>query len=495
MDFNVKSGRLEKQDTDCIVIPLFTGANLPSCSASIDDATDSYISHLIEIGDFSAKLGKTLLLHDLEGIKSPRVLLVGCGNEDDYNDNAFKSSITAMITTLKDTGCEQILCCLTELEVPKRDISWKIQQAIITVNIALYNFENYKSKKSKNIKLQSISWMASNKKALEQSKKSLLSGKAISIGMKTTKDLANIPANDCTPSYLAKTAKDLAKQYKSLTTTILERKDMQNLKMGALLSVAAGSEQDPKLITLQYKGSKNSKPYIIVGKGITFDTGGNSLKQPQSMIGMKYDMCGAATVLGVMQFVAEMKLPLHVIGVIAAAENMPGSKASRPDDIVTSMSGTTIEILNTDAEGRLILSDALTYCEQFNPEAVIDVATLTGACVVALGQHHSAVYSNNPNLSNDLFEAGQKSTDKCWPMPLGEEYTKQLESNIADLCNIGGPEAGSITAACFLEHFAKKLNWAHLDVAGSACRFTGKDRGATGRPVPLLAEYLLQKCN
>jgi len=310
--------------------------------------------------------------------------------------------------------------------------------------------------------------------------------------MRLTRDLGNQPPNICTPSYLAEQAQKLAKQYTTIETAVLEADEMQALGMGCLLGVAQGSDMAPKLITLQYRGSK-SKPIVFVGKGVTFDTGGNSLKLAANMIGMKFDMCGAATVISLIEAAAKLKLPLNIVGVIPAVENKPGHNAYRPDDILTSLSGQTVEVLNTDAEGRLILCDALTYSERFNPDVVIDIATLTGACIVALGYHATGLYGNHSPLINELLAAGNDSADRAWHMPLWDEYQEQLDSNFADMTNVGGPTAGSITAACFLSRFTKKFHWAHLDVAGSAMVAEGKNRGATGRPVAMLIQFLLNR--
>ena len=308
--------------------------------------------------------------------------------------------------------------------------------------------------------------------------------------------MANTPPNICTTTFIAQVAKKLAKTSSKIKLTILEKKDLIKLNMGAFLAVAQGSPQPPKLICLEYNGHNNKTkqpPIVLIGKGITFDTGGNSLKSATSMVGMKYDMSGAATVLGLINFAIEMKLNINIVGIMAVTENMPGGDACRPEDVVTTMSGLTVEILNTDAEGRLILCEALTYCKKFNPKVVIDIATLTGACVVALGQHFSGLFSNNQELAKQLINAGKHSFDRVWQLPLTEEYHKQIESTVADIANIGGPHAGSITAACFLEKFAENYTWAHLDIAGTATINEGKAHHATGRPVPLLAEYLMQQ--
>jgi len=317
-------------------------------------------------------------------------------------------------------------------------------------------------------------------------------GHAIAEGMNLTKDLGNLPPNICTPTYLANQAKKIAKDFK-MKSTILSQKQIEKLKMGSFLSVAKGSRLEPKFIIIEHnKGKKSSKPIVLVGKGITFDSGGISLKPGAAMDEMKYDMCGAATVLGVMKTIGLLNLPLNVVGLIPACENMPDGLAVKPGDIVTSMSGQTIEILNTDAEGRLVLCDALTYAERYKPETVIDIATLTGACVIALGHHASAVFSKSDELANDLLAAGKKSIDKAWRMPLWDEYQPLLNSNFADIANIGGRAAGSITAACFLSRFTKKYSWAHIDIAGTAWN-SGANKGATGRPVSLLSQFLMHK--
>jgi leucyl aminopeptidase len=312
--------------------------------------------------------------------------------------------------------------------------------------------------------------------------------------MNLAKDLGNLPGNVCTPSYLADEARRLAKRWK-LGVQVLERKDMEKLGMGTLLSVARGSHQPPKFIVMRHDGAgRKSKPVVLVGKGITFDTGGISIKPAPEMDEMKFDMCGAASVFGTLRAVAEMKLPLNVIGIVPATENMPGGSATKPGDIVTSMSGQTVEILNTDAEGRLILCDALTYAERFEPAAVVDIATLTGACVIALGHVASGLYASKDDLAEELLESGTDAWDRAWRMPLWDDYQEQLKSNFADMANIGGRPAGSVTAACFLARFAGKYDWAHLDIAGTAW-VSGKNKGATGRPVPLLTSFLMKRAS
>ena len=496
MQFILKTGQLENQKADCIIIPIYESQTKSSLFNLLNNHTKKYLVNFIKSGEIAGKLGQTLLLHDVPHLANKKILLLGCGKEQNFSQQAYRTAMHSMSQALKKSTITEAICLIDKLtsKEKKHDLTWNIQQTILIVTHSLYKFEAFKSKANitKAHSWKKVIFMVDKNAAIAKLKATIEHALATSAGITLSRNLSNTPANVCTPSYLATQAKTLAKEYKSLSCKVLEKKDMQKLKMGSLLSVAQGSPQPPKLIILHHKGAKNTlQPIVLVGKGITFDTGGNSLKPAGSMIGMKYDMCGAATVIGMLKFAAAAKLPLNVIGVIAAAENTPGGYASRPDDIVTSMSGTTIEILNTDAEGRLVLCDALTYCEKFKPKAVIDIATLTGACVVALGRHHSALYGNNQKLVDQLMEAGRYSHDKCWHMPMGAEYKEQLTSNFADIANIGGPEAGSITAACFLGHFTGKFAWAHLDVAGTACRFSGKEKSATGQPMALLAQYLM----
>ncbi len=398
-----------------------------------------------------------------------------------------------MAKTLADTGATEAVVYLTELEVKGRDIAWKLRHAVESVEMALYKFDRLKSHKpEKKRPLRKLILTVGKRSELAAGEIAVQQGLAISAGMHLARDLGNLPGNICTPSYLADQARELEHQY-GVKTTVLEREDMEKLGMGALLSVSRGSRQPPKLITIEYKGGKDDEPPVaLVGKGLTFDAGGISIKPAAAMDEMKYDMCGGATVLGVIKACAELKLPINVVGVIPSSENLPDGDANKPGDIVTSMSGQTIEILNTDAEGRLILCDALTYTERFHPAAVVDIATLTGACVIALGAHASGLLANNDQLARDLLNAGKYAHDRAWQLPLWEDYQKQLDSNFADMANIGGREGGTITAACFLARYTKKFKWAHLDIAGTAW-LGGKAKGGTGRPVPLLTTWLIQR--
>ena len=494
MDFNIKSGNPEKQRTACVVVPIFESRRLSTAAKAIDTVSKKYLSNLIRRGDMDGNKGQSLLLHNVPGMIADRVLLIGCGKEREVDDRAYQTIIANSVRTLKETGALEGVNYLTELNIKGRDHCWKVRQAVQITEHILYQFDELKTKKKqKRRPLRKITFTVPTRRELPECEIAMNEGRAIANGIKFTRDLANRPSNICTPTYLAKQASDLAKNHRALSVTVLEEADMKKLGMGSLLSVSQGSAQPAKLITLEYKGSKKSqKPIVLVGKGVTFDTGGISMKPAAAMDEMKYDMCGAASVLGTVSAVAELGLPINVVGVIPTVENMPSGTATNPGDIFTSMSGQTIEVLNTDAEGRLILCDALTYCERFNPETVIDIATLTGACVIALGKHATGLLSNHNPLARELLNAGEEACDKAWQLPLWDEYQPQLNSPFADMANIGGREAGTVTAACFLSRFTEKYHWAHLDIAGTAW-LSGNNKGATGRPVPLLMQYIINQ--
>ncbi len=495
MEYTVKSGNPEKQRIGCVVIPIYASRKLSPSAKIIDKASNGYISNLIRRGEIEGDLGNCLLLHNVENTLCDRVLLIGCGKEKNIDVAIFYKINSHMVKRLQASGATEIASYLTEIPVKRKDINWKIQHAIEAIDESLYQFNQLKSeKKEARRPLRKFIFSVNGRGQLMQGEKAVRQGMAISAGIHLAKDLGNLPGNICTPDYLAKQAEILAKHHKKIKTTVLEEKDMEKLGMGSLLSVSKGSREPAKLITIKYMaGDDKQAPIVFVGKGVTFDSGGISLKPGAAMDEMKYDMCGAASVLGVISACAEMFLPVNIIGIIPTVENMPDGLASRPGDIVTSMSGQTIEILNTDAEGRLILCDALTYAEKFEPDVVIDIATLTGACIVALGAHPAGLLSNHNPLANDLLSAGQSSGDRCWQLPLWDDYQEQLKSNFADMANIGGKGAGTITAACFLSRFTKKYHWAHLDIAGVAWK-TGSHKGATGRPVGLLTQYVLDRC-
>ncbi|MCL2524147.1 MAG: leucyl aminopeptidase [Betaproteobacteria bacterium] len=493
MEFSIKSGSPEKQRSACVVVGVFESRRLTLAAELLDKAAGGYIGDIVRRGDMEGKSGTTLLLHKVPGTLCDRVLLVGLGKEKDFREKEFTQAIRAAIKALHETGALDASIFLTELAVKKHDIAWRIRQTVIAARDATYRFEQFKSKKDENRRsLRRLTLGVERRNELAQAEEALIQGQAIAAGMALAKDLGNLPANVCNPAYLASRAQALADEL-GLECEILERADMEKLGMNALLSVANGARQPPKLIVLGYRGARiNDKPLVLIGKGITFDSGGISLKPGADMDEMKYDMCGAASVLGALAAAARMKLSLNLKAIIPASENMPGGNASRPGDIVTSLSGQTIEILNTDAEGRLLLCDALSYAERFDPDTVIDVATLTGACAVALGGVASGLFANRDNLARDLIAAGDEAHDRVWHLPLWDDYQELLKSPFADMANVGGRWAGAVTAACFLSRFAKKFDWAHLDIAGTAWK-SGKDKGATGRPVALLAHYLLQR--
>ncbi len=491
MEFSIKQGSPEKLKNGCVVVGIFEGGKLSKAAQALDKAAKHALSDLIARGDMTGKPASTLLLHKLPGIAADRVLLVGLGKASELNNKTSVEILNATFKTLHATPAKDAALFITDEGVGK-DAAWVIKQAVFAAAEQAFHSDGLKSKPAKAATLKHITF-ASLEKPVAALKNALDQAAATARGMELTKTLGNLPGNICTPTYLAAKALALGKAHKSIKTTVLDEKAMQKLGMGSLLSVTRGSEQPAKLITLEYHGTaKTQKPIVLVGKGITFDSGGISLKPGADMDEMKYDMSGAGSVLGTMQAIAEMGLKLNVVGVIPTCENLPSGKATKPGDIVTSMSGQTIEILNTDAEGRLILCDALTYSKKFNPDTVIDIATLTGACVIALGHVASGMFANDDKLAKELISAGEQAHDRIWQLPLWEDYQSLLDSNFADMQNIGGRAGGTITAACFLARFTKDYRWAHLDIAGTANK-SGKDKGATGRPVPLLTQYLINR--
>lgn len=492
MQYFVTKDVLPTQSIDCIAVAVFEDNQLSPAAATLNTASNGILQRVIERGDISGKLGQTMLLQDIDDLSSPRVLLVGCGKFGKTSENEFNTACMAMAKWLNESAATQAICCLAETPVKQRSTTWKVRQTIINTETALYQYSQTKSQfKPVENPLSRLGFVATDADidALEDACKT---GAAISKGMNLARELGNLPGNICTPTYLAEEAIKLGQHYNDLVVDVLEESDIAELGMGSFLSVSRGSRQPAKLITLNYGGGGSSKPIVLVGKGLTFDAGGISLKPASGMDEMKYDMCGSASVLGTLQAVAELQLPINVIGVIPSSENMPDGDANKPGDVVTSMSGQTIEILNTDAEGRLLLCDALTYSERFDPDTVIDIATLTGAIIVALGSNATGLMANDQDLADALLKAGNDSFDRTWQLPLWDDYQKQLDSNFADIANVGGKEAGSVTAACFLSRFTEKFKWAHLDIAGTAWN-SGKEKGATGRPVPLLMQYILNR--
>jgi leucyl aminopeptidase len=497
VEFSIRALAPERAKTACLVLGVFKGktaaeGELTPAARRVDRAARGALRAVLAQGDLSGRAGATTLLRQLPGIAAARVLLVGLGEKDEFKESSYRDVIRSVANALKDLGVREATLYLIGHTLPSRDIAWNVRQATLGLREAVYVFDQLKTqKKSPPPALAEITLALPAGSVPTPASRALREAVATADGAALAKTLGNLPSNICTPTYLANEAKKLARQYK-LRLEVLERRDMERLGMGALVSVTKGSHQPPKLIVLHYNGGpKSKKPVVLVGKGVTFDTGGISLKPGAEMDEMKFDMSGAASVLGTLRALAGMKAPVNVIGIVPAVENMPGGGASKPGDVVTTLSGQTVEILNTDAEGRLILCDALTYAERFSPELIVDIATLTGACVIALGHVVSGLFANDDKLAASLRAAGDEAWDRVWPMPLWEDYQEQLRSNFADMANIGGRPAGSVTAACFLARFTRKQRWAHLDIAGVAYK-GGREKGSTGRPVPLLVRFVLR---
>lgn len=496
MQFLTKTANPVKNRSQCIIVGAYDDKSMTPSAKAIDKASKGYLRKVMNRGDMDGKLGQSITLHDVPGINAQRVLLVGLGNQETSDGPKFIKLADTVMATLKKLPAKNALCCLLEANAGDKDLYWKTRRVVEQFQAGTYRYVDMRGKAPEDpLQLETVDFQLEDKSEQDTVEAGITDGLSVALGVAAAKDLGNAPANVCTPTYLAEQSEKLAKKYASVTTTVLDEKQMEKLGMGSFLSVGHGSEQPSKMIVMHHKGGKpKDKPYVLVGKGITFDTGGISLKPAGTMYDMIYDMCGAASVFGAMKTVAELNLPINVVVVIAAAENMPSDRATRPGDIVKSMSGQTIEILNTDAEGRLVLCDALTYVEKFKPETVIDVATLTGAVIVALGNQASAMYANDDGLAEDLDSAGTETHDRLWRMPLWEDYQQQLNSAFADVANIGGAGAGSITAACFLARFTKQYRWAHLDVAGTAFKGgMGPSKGSSGRPVNLLTQYLMDR--
>jgi leucyl aminopeptidase len=477
--------------SDCIAVSIFADRTLSNAALLLDTAVNGMISQFLRVSDFSGKCGQSHFLYADVDTNNRRILLIGCGKENEFDQKTACTVIRKASKQIATTPAKHATFFLLDTLSERIICEQSMRQSILTLADSLYQFNHYKSTKKEETSLEDVCIAFTTEPPCDVAKM-LKQGKAIAKGMHLSRDLANQPGNVCTPSFMAETAQSLGQSYDSVTTEVLEEQDMEALGMGAFLSVSKGSAQAAKMIVLHYNGANSSsRPIALVGKGVTFDTGGISLKPGANMDEMKFDMCGAASVMGTINACAEMQLPINIVAVLATAENMPSSQATRPGDIVTSMSGKTIEVLNTDAEGRLVLCDALTYVGRYNPEVVIDTATLTGACIVALGHHICAVLSNSDELASDLMRAGNDINDKAWQLPINDDYSKQLKSAFADVGNIAGGGAGTITAACFLSQFTEDYQWAHIDIAGTAWK--GKD--ATGRPVPLLSQYLINKAN
>ncbi|UAX41316.1 leucyl aminopeptidase [Pasteurella canis] len=474
-----------------IIVSIFEEGELSSAARKIDEISQGYLSKLIESGEITGKIGEVLVLRHIPNYTAERVFVVSAGKKGEINEKQFKQIIQNTIQAVKSTKAQQVISYLSDVEIKDRDLYWNIRFSVEAIESNFYQFEQFKSKKNdQQITLTELIFSVES----EMAQQAIQHAQAVALGVKFAKDIANCPPNICNPVYLAEQAKELATRSDLIKTTVLGEKEMAELSMNAYLAVSQGSVNEAQLSIIEYRNHPNpsAKPIVLVGKGLTFDAGGISLKPAEAMDEMKYDMGGAAAVYGVMNAIAELKLPLNVIGVLAGCENLPDGQAYRPGDILTTMKGLTVEVLNTDAEGRLVLCDTLTYVERFEPELVIDIATLTGACVVALGAHNSGLISTDDELAQALAQAAAETTDKAWRLPLGEEYQEQLKSNFADLANIGGRWGGAITAGAFLSNFADKYPWAHLDIAGTAW-LQGANKGATGRPVPLLVQFLINQ--
>ncbi|MDJ0657676.1 MAG: leucyl aminopeptidase [Xanthomonadales bacterium] len=476
--------------TPCLIVGVFEGSRLSGPAAAVNKASKGRLSRLIKNGDVSTKLGTCCLWPEVPGVAAERILLVGCGQAARFGSAQYHQANTAAGRFLRDKPFKAAATTLPAINTLSGDEGWKTRQAALATAAGNYRYTATR-KPPKFAGLSKLVFFGSRSQ-----QRFLAQATAISAGVLRARELGNLPPNICTPTYLAEQARAIAARFEKARIQVLGRKRMEKLGMGALLGVGLGSATPPKLIVLRYLGAPDSKakPHVLVGKGITFDTGGISLKPGKGMDEMKYDMCGAAGVLGAFEACAMLDLPINFIAVVPAVENMPDGKSYRPGDVLSSLSGQTIEVLNTDAEGRLILCDALTYVERFNPATVIDAATLTGACVIALGKHASGLMTNDDRLADDILAAGEKVHDRAWRLPIWDDYQSQLDTPYADMANVGGRTAGAITAGCFLARFTDKYRWAHLDVAGTAWD-GGTKNGASGRPAGILAQYLIDRAS
>ena len=494
MEFKAIIDAKARNEAGCAVVGVYEEGDLGIAAAQIDKQLDGLLGKLHGNGDFSGKLGDVMLLPTPAGTVAARVLLIGLGSRAAFGRKQYRKALQSAVQALAKTGSSDAVVYLALEAIGGLDVQYRARTVAEVFCAQLYKIPDLKtSAKPKAPRLSSVSVAVADARGAKAAAEGLRIGAAVGSGLALSRDLANLPPNLCTPRYMATRAQGLAKEFPSIKTKILDEKGIKALKMGAFLAVTQGSDQPPRLIVCEYHGAKKgAAPVCLVGKGITFDSGGISLKDPPAMDEMKFDMSGGAAVLGAMRAVAELHLPINVVVIVATCENMPSGGAVKPADIVTTMSGQTVEVLNTDAEGRLILCDAITYSRRFKPAAVVDVATLTGACIVALGNHFSGLMSNDDALADELESAGVRADDRAWRLPIGEEYVDQLKSNFADIANVGGREGGACTAASFLWKFAKDLQWAHLDVAGTAW-LSGAQKGSTGRPVPLLVDFLINR--
>jgi len=489
MKFSLNSSPCHEVSTDCLVIGVFEDSPLRGSALAIDQASGGALQKLVDSKDIDTYWRHSTMLYGLEGVAAKRILAMGCGEQEKFSPVRFDTVCAKAGEFLRDQVSNNAHVCLNEIETGGKDAYWRLRQAAVVLDRANYKYTTTKAPKVwDHDPIASYSFNAG-----DELQDALIEARGMAKGYLQSRELGNLPPNICTPAYLASQAREFEANYANVSVEILKRKAMAKLGMSALLAVGQGSANGPRLIVLKYQGKDDdSQPIVLVGKGITFDSGGISLKPGPNMEQMKFDMGGAASVLGAFEACADLQLPINLVTIVASAENMPDGKAYRPGDVLTSMSGQTIEILNTDAEGRLVLCDALTYSQRFNPAALIDVATLTGACVVALGHHASGIMSKHDDLVEELLEAGQQAIDRGWQLPLWEEYQPQLKSTFSDMKNVGGMPAGSITAGCFLSRFTKGQRWAHIDCAGTTWKW-GTSESSTGRPVGLLTQYLINQ--
>ena len=486
LSFNTTQNNPATDSSDCIVIGAFSDKTFNAAGQQLDAASNGRLAALAARGDISGKIGQTVLLQDIAGIASPRILVIGLGEPAKFAVPQYLKAIADAVRTLRTGPVKSAYITLSDLPVKGRDAAWAMRQAVIAADHAAYEYTATRSKKA-GVTLESITLLAN-----EQQLNGFNQGVGIAAGVQFTRELGNLPPNICNPAYLAEQSVKIAAEHDNVSCEVLEREEMQALGMGSLLAVARGSANAPKLIVLRYTGAGDAKPLALVGKGITFDTGGINLKVQGGIEEMKFDMCGAASVLGTFLACAKLQLPINLVTIVPAVENMPDADAYRPSDILTAMNGKTIEVGNTDAEGRLILCDALTYVQRFEPKATVDVATLTGACIIALGKYAAGLMSKHDDLSAELLDAGENVFDRAWRLPLWDEYQTMLDSTFADIYNIGGKGAGAITAGCFLARFTEGQRWAHLDIAGVS-NGEGRKGMASGRPVGLLCQWLLDQ--
>jgi leucyl aminopeptidase len=494
MEFTAFTGAVAAQRGDCLVIGAFEDGKLDAEGARLDRSLGGRASGILRSGDFQGRSGDTLLLPPTSRGGGRRVLLVGLGNAAQYHRRAWRKAVAAATTALARTRLRSAVMALEAPRGARFDDYALARSTAEAIGHALYRINDLKtSRKPPLPRLARVAVGPFAPAGRAAARQGLADGAAISSSAALLRNLGNLPGNICTPRFLAARAAQLAREHRTLRVRALDERAIRRQKMGCLLAVTRGSAEPPRFIIREHRrGRRGAAPLVLVGKGVTFDSGGISLKDPNGMDEMKYDMCGAATVLAALDFAARLDLRLNLVGLVPACENMPGGRATKPGDIVTSADGQTVEILNTDAEGRLILSDALHYARRYKPAAVIDIATLTGACVVALGMHHTGVMANDDALAQELVAAGVRAEDRAWQLPLTDEYGEQLKSNFADVANVAGRDGGAITAAAFLSRFTRGLKWAHMDIAGTAWS-TGAQKNATGRPLPLLADFLIRR--